>query len=39
MKTKMHKLMDNAVHSIVAIGHSEYKDVFLNKKCFETFHE
>ena len=33
MKTKMHKLLNNAVHSIVAIGHSEYKDVFLNKKC------
>ena len=33
MKTKMHKLMDNAVYSIVAISHSEYKDVFLNKKC------
>ena len=33
MKTKMHKLTDNAVYSIVAISHSEYKDLFLNKKC------
>ena len=37
MKTKMHKLMDNAVYSIVAISHREYKDVFLNKKCLGHF--
>ena len=28
--------MDNAVYSIVTIGHSEYKDVFLNKKCLRN---
>ena len=30
------QIMDNAVHSIVTIGHSEYKDVFLNKKCLRN---
>ena len=30
------QIMDNAVYSIVTIGHSEYKDVFLNKKCLRN---
>ena len=30
------QIMDNAVYSIVTVGHSEYKDVFLNKKCLRN---
>ena len=30
------QIMDNAVYSIVTIGHSEYKDVYLNKKCLRN---
>ena len=30
------QIMDNAVYSIATIGHSEYKDVFLNKKCLRN---